>query len=169
MGRDARRETKMAQPYGFSWINKPLLAAMGEPLEYEEFVWLRKQGIQLIVSLTEMPPRRDWINNAGLMQVHEPVEDMSPPEQQQIDSVLTAMERANQHGMGVAVHCAAGLGRTGVILACYLVSQGEGAADAVARVRELRPGSIETQGQVDAIHEFARRKKAERAGKKNGD
>jgi atypical dual specificity phosphatase len=147
----------MSEPNGFSWINKPLLAALAEPLDLAECVWLREQGIQVLVSLTEEAPRRSWINEAGLMSVHEPVEDMTPPAQDQIDRILKTIRRANEHSMGVAVHCTAGLGRTGVILACYFVEQGMSARDAIARIRRLRPGSIETDEQAEAVQDFARR------------
>jgi atypical dual specificity phosphatase len=57
----------------------------------------------------------------------------------------------------VAVHCGAGLGRTGVILACWFVSKNLSVKNAIARVRRLRPGSIETESQEEAVAEFARR------------
>ncbi len=147
----------MAQPSGFSWIEKPHLAAMARPEDVEDLLWLRAQGIEVLLSLTEDPPRRDWINEAGLFLVHVPIVDMEAPTQDQLDHCVATIAKANARGMGVAVHCGAGLGRTGVILACYFVMQDLSSKNAIARVRRLRPGSIETAEQAAAVAAFARR------------
>jgi atypical dual specificity phosphatase len=147
----------MSQPPNFTWINKPFLAAMAHPEDVEDLLWLRAQGIELLVSLSEEPPRRDWINEAGLMRIHVPVVDMTAPTQEQLDQILSSIKRANERNMGVVVHCSAGLGRTGTVLACYFVQQGMSAKNAIARVRRMRPGSIETDDQSDAVIEYASR------------
>jgi atypical dual specificity phosphatase len=149
----------MSQPHGFTWVEKPLVAALARPESEEELAWLRRQGIEVLLSLTEDPPRRDWVDDAGLLLFHVPVEDMEAPTQEQLDRCVSAITRANERHMAVAVHCAAGLGRTGVILACYFIEKGMTAASAIAKVRRLRPGSIETTEQSDAVVEFARRRK----------
>lgn len=52
----------------------------------------------------------------------------------------------------VAVHCRHGRGRTGTILACYLVKTREMTAkDAITYVRRERPWSIETTEQEEAV------------------
>src|SRR5947209_9365429 len=139
----------MGAPSGFSWIDKPLLAAMARPSGPEDFTWLREHGIELLVSLTEDRPRRDWVEDAGLLVFHEPLEDMEPPTQEQLDRCVSAMTRALARNMPVAVHCGAGLGRTGVVLAAYLVSRGLSATSAISRIRRLRPHSIETDEQAE--------------------
>jgi atypical dual specificity phosphatase len=146
----------MSQPDNFSWIEKPLLAAMARPGSREELEWLRTQGIDILLSLTEEPPHRSWVNEAGLMLVHVPVEDLTAPSRDQMDQAMNVLARANEHGMGVGVHCAAGLGRTGVILACYFVTKHMTATAAIDHVRQLRPGSIETDEQLASVVEFAR-------------
>jgi atypical dual specificity phosphatase len=151
----------MSPPDSFSWIDRPRLAAMAQPASLEEYQWLREQGIQFIVCLMEAPPRRAWVNDAGLFSLHIPIEDMTPPTQEQIDQCIAGIEKALANKLGVAIHCGAGLGRTGTMVACWLVHTGLGAHDAMARVRRLRPGSIETADQEDAILEYARRKKSQ--------
>jgi atypical dual specificity phosphatase len=150
----------MAVPQGFSWIEQPLLAALAWPAEPEEFAWLRQQGIEILLSLTEDRPRRDWVEDAGLLLFHEPIEDMEAPTQDQLDRCVSVILRANEKNMSVAVHCGAGLGRTGTIVAAYFVAKGMSANNAIARVRRLRPGSIETDEQVEAVELFARQRKA---------
>ena len=147
----------MSRPTSFSWIEKPLLAASALPESAEELAWLRQQGVEVLLSLTEDPVRRDWIEDAGLLVVHVPVSDMEAPTADQIDKCVSVIRKANAAGMGVAVHCHAGMGRTGSILAAYFVSKGVPPRDAIERVRALRPGSIETDEQEEAIMEYARK------------
>jgi atypical dual specificity phosphatase len=149
----------MPTPNGFTWVDPPLLGAMSQPAALEEYQGLREQGVQLVISLCEDPPPRNWLNEAGLFSMHIPVEDMHPPTQKQIDVCLSAIDKAHARGFAVAIHCGAGLGRTGTMLACYFVKKGMAAPDAVSHVRRIRPGSVETPEQSEAIAEYARRLK----------
>src|SRR5262249_41700012 len=137
----------MPAPNGFTWIKRPLLAAMARPEAAGDLAWLREHGIQVLLSLSEDPPRRDGVNDAGLMVFHVPIGDREARTQEQRARCISAIERAHAGKRGVAVHCTAGLGRTGTVLAAWLVTEGLSAANAVARVRRLRPGSVETDEQ----------------------
>jgi atypical dual specificity phosphatase len=142
-------------PPGFSWVDPPRLAALACPQSGDDLRWLRRNGIDVLISLTEDPLPRGWLNEAGLLAVSVPVPDMSPPSERQFDHILATIKKANSSGMGVALHCAAGFGRTGTALAAYFVAAGMSARDALRKVRELRPGSVETAEQELAVERYA--------------
>uniref|UniRef100_A0A7N9CQH0 Dual specificity phosphatase 23 n=1 Tax=Macaca fascicularis TaxID=9541 RepID=A0A7N9CQH0_MACFA len=88
------------------------------------------------------------------------IPDFCPPAPDQIDRFVQIVDEANARGEAVGVHCALGFGRTGTMLACYLVKErGLAAGDAIAEIRRLRPGSIETYEQEKAVFQFYQRTK----------
>ena len=80
--------------------------------------------------------------------------DFTAPTLKQVEQALTMIHFYLEKNMPVAVHCIAGLGRTGTILACYLVREGMSADKAITAIRRWRPGSIETLDQEAIIHEY---------------
>jgi atypical dual specificity phosphatase len=152
----------MSRPYFFSWVDEPLLAACAEPAGPEQLAWLRGEGIDILVTLTEEQVPRTWIDAAGLMGVHIPIPDMDVPAEDQLEQVMSVIDKARAGNMGVAIHCLAGRGRTGTVLAAYFVHRGLSAREAIARVRELRPGSIEVPEQEEAIRAFERAQKTKK-------
>jgi atypical dual specificity phosphatase len=137
-------------PYNFSWLVPGKLAGMARPRS-SDAEWLRDQGVTAVLSLTE----RAAPNLDGLESLHEAVPDMRSPTLDQLHRCVSYIDAVVGAGGAVAVHCAAGMGRTGTLLAAYLVTRGHDAAAAIRAVREQRPGSIETPAQEDAIRKFA--------------
>jgi atypical dual specificity phosphatase len=141
--------------WGFSFIVPERLAGMGAPRDPDAAVdWLQQQGVRNIVSLTHPVFDPDRLNAAGFGYLHLPVEDFTAPELDQIERFVQFVDEAPARGATV-VHCTAGMGRTGTMLACYLVHQGYDPDRAIAEVRALRPGSIETSEQSAIIHRYA--------------
>jgi len=120
---------------------------------------LREEGIAALVSLTEEPLSARALEAAGLEALHLPIADFSIPTPEQIDRFVAFAKERIDRSRGVAVHCGAGLGRTGTMLACYLVALGESAAEAIGSVRAIRPGSIETGEQERCVRDYERRRR----------
>ena len=135
-------------PGNFSWLLPGRVAGMACPVMDDE-EWLREQGVASLVSLTLTPP------SIGFRILHVPIPDMHSPSVTQLRAAVDFIRAAWDEGGGVAVHCGAGIGRTGTVLAAVLVAEGADAQEAIAEVRAVRPGSIETPEQEQRVHEFA--------------
>ncbi len=137
-------------PTNFSWLIDNKLAGSGMPTTLEEISWAQKQGVKSIITMTEESLPESWVKD--LKYLHLPTEDLSAPDMEQIDQAVEFIHERIQNEEPVMVHCAAGIGRTGTILACYLVKyQKSSAKDAIERVRKERPGSIQSESQEIAV------------------
>ncbi|MDA0837779.1 MAG: ribosomal protein L7/L12 [Planctomycetota bacterium] len=143
------------RPHSFSWVLKNQLGGMGRPYVASDLEFLKSIGLDLLVSLTEMTLPEECIKFVGCNNLHIPVQDLTPPSVDQIRQTVQTIESTVQAGGKAVVHCGAGMGRTGVMLAAYLVFKGFSAAEAINSIREQRPGSIETRDQEQIIIEFA--------------
>jgi len=158
VGSRVAEDGPMDPSQGFSWIVEGELAAMplpgrDRPLE-QDVAYLKQEEIRVLVSLTDDPPERAVLESQGIGQEHIPVEDFHPPTLEQMIEFVAVVETSVAADMPVGVHCTAGLGRSGTMAAAYLVAEGASSAEAIATVRQLRPGSIETTTQEDAVRRF---------------
>lgn len=138
------------RPTNFSWLLDDKLAGSGMPTTIEEIIWIRKQGVKSIVTMTEYGLPDSWVQ--GLEYLHVPTEDLSAPDIEKIDTTVDFIDEQIKNKEPVMVHCAAGIGRTGTILASYLIKyQNLSAKEAIRKVRAERPGSIQSESQEIAI------------------
>ena len=82
------------------------------------------------------------------------IEDFRPPSIEQIQKFNELLDAAAP-GARVLVHCEGGSGRTGTMAAAYWIKKGLTARDAVARVRKMRPGAVETSEQQRVLDQYA--------------
>ncbi|KAK0399585.1 hypothetical protein QR680_003122 [Steinernema hermaphroditum] len=155
-----------------SWVTKDILA-MSRPTtdlinKYDIVGQLKRNNIRSVINLQHVgehascgPP----LHKSGFS--YDPESLMSngiyfynflwPDFGANMNSVLDNVKVvwfALQQGR-IAVHCHAGLGRTGALIAAYLVwSEMQTAEAAVSRVRRARPNSIQSTGQIEMLMKF---------------
>ena len=142
-----------------SWVEEGVVLGCAHPRTGRALSGLAEQGVRVLVNMhgRAHDPRR--LERHGLREIHLPVRDFASPSPEQIERGVGAILEARAAGEAAAVHCGGGLGRTGTLLACYLVrSRGLGAAEAIDRVRACRPGSVETRAQNEVVEAYARRR-----------
>ncbi len=154
-GNLARQIWTYARSKRVTWLEEDCLAACRYPRSEKALRELAERGVTLLVNLHERPHSRAVLGRHDLTELHLPVRDFTAPTLEQLEHGIAAIEHAISNGQKVAVHCGGGLGRTGTLLACYLVKCGLTPEDAIARIRALRPGSVETPQQEAAVQHYA--------------
>jgi len=140
----------------FGWLLENKLAAMAYPESEDAFTFLYRRGIRALLNLSEAPLPYEAPNKIGMLTRHIPVADFTAPTLDQVKQAVAMISSCLDRHMPVVVHCVAGLGRTGTILACYLVGMEVPANNAIIIIREWRPGSIEVPEQEAVVYEYER-------------
>jgi atypical dual specificity phosphatase len=154
---------------GFYWLIPEVLAGSPRPGARErslhdletieqDLAWLRDQGIGALLSLTEDPLPFGAVADAMEASLHLPIVDMTAPSPPQFSQALAFIDAQVAAGRAVAVHCLAGQGRTGSILAAYLIRAGRSPEEAIAELRTVCPHAVENPAQEEALTAFALRR-----------
>ena len=153
---DAKRKLHgmiTGKPDNFSWLIAEKLAGSAIPTSFDEIKWALDEGVKSIVTIREEPLDEDWIKDVNYLHIHS--NDMGVPEFDDLTRAVDFIHERITNNEPVMVHCLAGLGRTGTILACYLIKyQKLSADDSIQKVRNSRPGSIQSFPQEEIIFQF---------------
>ncbi len=115
-------------------------------------------GVTALVSLVEWPELAlararelpNLVRRANLRWYHLPIRDMQPPGpvfEEAWSTTGRELRQGLRRGERIALHCWAGLGRTGTVAARLLVELGTPPQTAIRQVRAARPGAIQTEAQ----------------------
>jgi hypothetical protein len=153
--------------FNFSWVIPGKLAGSAMPggppgaasgSIVHDLSALRKEGILMLVSLHHMPPIiGEQCKKLGIEWAYFPIKDFSIPTNTDrftllVDKIILSFKKDKP----VCVHCQAGIGRTGMVLACilgrYLGIDGKKALAAIRKARDK--GAVETKEQEEFIRKF---------------
>ena len=138
-------------PQNFSWVEEKRLAGSSVPESPEQLEAMVQEGVTHLVSLSpESPPPSTTIS--GLNITFIPVEDFEAPNSEDFRCFFELCQSAHALDQAVAVHCKGGNGRTGTMLAGYLIWRHNYEAEAAVEfLRKMRPWSVESQDQMEAL------------------
>jgi len=143
-------------PTGFVWVEKGRLAGSGYPASRSQLEWLRGQGIRAILTLTENSLPGQWLDGLAFEVRHVPMKDHQAPDTASLYEAATFVRDEVKEGKTTLVHCLAGEGRTGCVLAAYLIKErGVAAEEAIRTLRRIKPGFLERE-QEKAVLDYGR-------------
>jgi atypical dual specificity phosphatase len=141
-------------PQRFSWIIEDVLGGMERPglfftLE-EDLKFLQNLRIEVIVNLEE-----HYMEYNGFEVKHIPINDFKAPQLDDFEEFVAFINSKLEEKKRIVVHCYAGMGRTNVMLASYLIHRQVLQPDkALNIVREKRPIYYVNEEQEEALREY---------------
>lgn len=127
---------------------------------------ITRWGARKIITLLEdhefemfgVPGLGNAIKARGLEWIHMPIQDGAAPEAQfdaEWEGIRFRFADTLRQGESILVHCRGGLGRAGTVVSLLLMDQGMGWQEAMALVRSVRPGAVETSEQEKYIADYS--------------
>lgn len=144
------------KPSRFGWVIENRFAASGRLMNRNQLEWAVKHGIKSVVTIREFPLEPKWfMDQKGIEYRHVKVEDYGAPPVKELDKVVDYIDSEIMSGRPVIVHCNGGSGRTGTILAAYLMKKEHLTAEQAAlEVKKIRGRTIRHAKQLAALKEY---------------
>ena len=145
------------RPMNFSFVDD-YVCGSARIMSKSDITWLKKSRIKAILALTESSAPSSWLDGSGIEYTHVPVKNHFAPTLNQMEECVGFIEGNVRLGNKTLVHCAAGKGRTGTVIAAYVCKHNNiSAEEAIDQVRAKRGGSVERNpksGQESAVIAF---------------
>lgn len=159
---DDHARSQFIGPRGFVWLIRGRIAGTPWPGivgdTAQDLQSLRDVGITHLVSLTEAAFPANVAQPFGLTVSHVPIVDMDVPSLAEAHAFCHDIDQKLLAGDKIALHCKAGLGRTGTMLAVYWLWNQHGrvsAQQAIQHIRALNGLMIQSEAQIQFIHSFS--------------
>ncbi|TFG21456.1 MAG: hypothetical protein EU530_00440 [Promethearchaeota archaeon] len=139
----------------FFWLIPQKIAGGSLPKVSTDFISLQNNKIQHIISLVEDTRDISTLVFGNQIKLHHiPIQDWGIPSHSQIQRFLSIVKENLANNEATYVHCHGGCGRTGTMLAIFLVESGYAGEEALKKIRDIRPCSVETEEQERLVLKF---------------
>lgn len=124
----------MARPRGCDWLN-------------QEIIQLKKQGVQMLVSLLEQQEITELGLNAeqktcrdnAIEYINFPITDRSiPASVEKAKTLITTLSEKINNGSTVVIHCRMGIGRSSIMAAGILLKTGYRPNEVLSHISKIR-------------------------------
>ncbi|KAI8600137.1 hypothetical protein EDD21DRAFT_306951 [Dissophora ornata] len=175
----SQKRTPHNLPRFFSYLNSSSCTVAGSSIPRNEIDVdaLEQAGFRLVITLIkEYPLSATWFHHHDqkgenttpkkIRNAFVPIENRKAPGFPEVFDILMGWCSRYPHQRATLIHCGGGKGRAGIVLAAHLIRFGlrneclnryqamMTAKDAMAHLRELRPGSIESVEQEKAVKAY---------------
>ncbi|KAK0551107.1 cell division control protein 14 [Tilletia horrida] len=119
-------------------LKRPMSKLMTDTIRY-----FRKNNVKLVVRLNKPLYDKKVFEDAGIRHVDMYFDDGSNPSTEILRNFIKMSDEVVKAVGVIAVHCKAGLGRTGVLIGAYLIwNHGFTANEVIGSMRLMRPGCV---------------------------
>ena len=142
--------------YKLRWITNEI-AVGGAPSSDADLDTIKQSGIEVILNLClEFGDLHEVERAAGFMVYWLPISDAYAPKLDELDYALGWLNDHVASGKKALVHCRFGVGRSGTIIAAYLLKKGNSLNHVLERMKKM-PATPTSQDQRKIIVEYARK------------
>ncbi len=130
---------------------------LGGALMFDDVERLQQHGVGAVVNLcAERKDDQTRLAQARMEYLWLPVIDTCAPTFEQIEVGVVWIEYQLLSGRVIYIHCAAGVGRSATLLACwYLYAQNMSVSQALHLIKKRHPQVSLTRRQIYRLHEYA--------------
>ena len=105
------------------------------------FLDLTEDGEYGLEPYASLAKEEATLREEGIVHRRMPIPDQGTPSAEEMRAILDAVDAAVEAGHTVYVHCWGGIGRTGIVVGCYMVGQGMTGRQAVDEIARRRRGT----------------------------